>query len=190
MRPSKPLLVAVVLLPLAACGQREPAPAPAPPPAATAPAPAAQPASGRERAEAIRVAADRYQKVEGRHARGDADTAYVAYFDGGELRLIEASTAMGDYGKREARYWFEGGQLFYHTGEMPSQSMAGGGREGLVPNVPVVAEFGPGGEVVRAIRIEHAGETKLDDVAVAGIRNVATALSQAATDEWSAAQAR
>jgi hypothetical protein len=144
--------------------------------------------SGEARAREIRAASAQWPKVEGRWTRGDTDSRYVAYFDGGRLRYLEEETNAGKTGARRAnRYWFDDGSLFYYDGEKPSSVPGGDGPGMLPPNVAVVAEF-RGADVVRAVAREHYGEKKLDDTTIAGIRRHAAALAGAAQDEWSARQ--
>ena len=150
---------------------------------ATAASAAAAPAA--ERAAQIRASAAQWPKVEGRWTRGDTDSRYVAYFDGGELRYLEENMSMGDYGSRQNRYFYEGGALFYYAGEKSSDVPGSTGPGGLPPVVPVVAEF-RGPEVVRAVAREHFGEKKLDATIVEGIRRHGAVLAGAAQDEWSA----
>jgi hypothetical protein len=152
---------------------------------AGAAAAASAPAS--ERADVIRTSAAQWPKVEGRWTRGDSDSRYVAYFDGGELRYLEENLSMGDYGSRQNRYFYEGGALFYYAGEKSSDVPGSTGPGGLPPVVPVVAEF-RGPEVVRGVAREHFGEKKLDPAIVEGIRRHAAVLAGAAQDEWSAQQ--
>jgi hypothetical protein len=150
--------------------------------------PAAAPsAPGAERADVIRASAAQWPKVEGRWTRGDADSRYVAYFDGGELRYLEENMSMGDYGSRQNRYYYEGGALFYYAGEKSSDVPGSTGPGGLPPVVPVVAEF-RGPDVVRGVAREHFGEKKLEPAIVDGIRRHAATLAGAAQDEWSAQQ--
>jgi hypothetical protein len=149
--------------------------------AAAATAPAA------ERAALIRASAAQWPKVEGRWTRGDSDSRYVAYFDGGELRYLEESLSMGDYGSRQNRYFYEGGALFYYAGEKSSDVPGSTGPGGLPPVVPVIAEF-RGPDVVRGVAREHFGEKKLEPMIVEGIRRHSAVLAGAAQDEWSARQ--
>jgi hypothetical protein len=144
--------------------------------------------TGEARARAIRDAAAAWPKVEGRWTRGAADSRYVAYFDGGELRYLVEDATLGDGGTRRQQYWFDAGELWYYVGEKPS-AYGGTGPGALPPSVPIVAEF-RGAEVVRAVSREHYGEKKLDDEAVRGIRAQAAALAGAAQDEWSAVNAK
>lgn len=140
-----------------------------------------------DRADSIRASAAQWPKVEGRWTRGDTDSRYVAYFDGGELRYLEENMSMGDYGSRQNRYFYEDGALFYYVGEKSSDVPGSTGPGGLPPVVPVVAEF-RGPEVVRAVAREHFGEKKLDAALVEGIRRHGAVLAGAAQDEWSAQQ--
>lgn len=170
---------------VAAAGAPATSPATAGAAAATASAAAEVPAA--ERAEIVRASAAQWPKVEGRWTRGDTDSRYVAYFDGGELRYLEEDMSMGDYGSRRNRYFYDGGALFYYAGEKSSDVPGSTGPGGLPPVVPVVAEF-RGPEVVRAVAREHFGEKKLDAAIVEGIRRHSAALAGAAQDEWSAQQ--
>jgi hypothetical protein len=140
-----------------------------------------------DRADSIRASAAQWPKVEGRWTRGDTDSRYVAYFDGGELRYLEENMSMGDYGSRQNRYFYEDGALFYYVGEKSSDVPGSTGPGGLPPVVPVVAEF-RGPEVVRGVAREHFGEKKLDAAIVEGIRRHGAVLAGAAQDEWSAQQ--
>jgi hypothetical protein len=190
MRTGHALLVGIALATVALAGcERGTAPETAAPPgeapAAATPAPAAASVSAEDRAASIRDSAAQWPKVEGRWTRGDSDSRYVAYFDGGELRYLEEDLSMGDYGSRRNRYFYEDGALFYYAGEKSSDVPGSSGPGGLPPVVPVVAEF-RGPEVVRAVAREHFGEKKLDDAIVAGIRGHAATLAGAAQDEWSA----
>lgn len=194
------VVVAAVLggVALQGCGRSADAPAAsAAPSAATAPAattatgapgaaPATEaPASAEKRAEAIREASAQWPKVAGRWTRGDTDSKYVAWFDGDRLAYLEEDMNQGDYGRKQQRYWFDDGALFYYTGEGPSALPGGTAPGSLPPNVPVVAEF-RGAQVVRAVSREHFGEQKLDPMLVEGIQRHAAALAGAAQDEWSA----
>lgn len=203
-------IVAIALcgtLLLAACGRGDERAGGTPPDGGTAPAGAtgatgatggtgvAAPAAkatttptGEARARAVRDAAAGWPKVEGRWTRGDADSRYVAYFDGGQLRYLVEDLSLGERGTRRQEYWFDAGELWYYAGEKPS-AYGGTGPGALPPSVPIVAEF-RGAEVVRAISREHYGEKKLDDDALRDIRAHAAALAGAAQDEWSAVNAK
>jgi hypothetical protein len=142
-------------------------------------------ATAEQRARAIRDASAQWPKVEGQWRHGTADSSYVAYFDGGQLRYLEERAKGG--GTRTNRYFFDGGALFFYDGEKVSSVPGGEGPGMLPPTVAVVAEF-RGGETVRAVAREHYGEKKLDDATIAAVRAQGAALAGAAQDEWSARQ--
>lgn len=175
----------------AATGAGAPA-APSGSPATAAPSSAPNSASsgttaaiGDVRARDIRDAAAQWPKVEGRWKHGAADSSYVAYFDGGQLRYLEEHATANGAGTN--RYYFDGGSLFLFEGAKPSSVPGGEGPGMLPPTVAVFAEF-RGNEVIRAVAREHYGEKKLDDAAIAALRAQAAALAGAAQDEWSARQ--
>ncbi|MFO0450575.1 MAG: hypothetical protein ACK52I_18265 [Pseudomonadota bacterium] len=143
---------------------------------------------GAARAAAVRTRAESLPKVEGRWRHGDADSAFVARFDDGELRYLEERVE-GPGGPRENRYFFAGGELWYYAGEQPAGGASGGGPGAMAGRVRVVAEF-RGTEVVRGVSREHHGEKKLSPAVLEVIRRHAQALAGAAQDEWSALQAR
>jgi hypothetical protein len=159
----------------AGCGRQTPPPAQAPAAPAT-PAPAAA-ADGAARARALSAASAGWPTVAGRWGEDGRDASYVARLAGAEPRYVEETGPGG-----VARYWFEGGTLFYYEGERPAAALPGAAPGGPPANVPVVVELA-GGRVVRAVSHEHYGEKTLEPATVERIRRHAQALYGAARDE-------
>jgi hypothetical protein len=170
------LLTAILALLIAGCGQR--------PPGGGAPAtPAAAPAAAAARADAIRAAAAGLPSVTGNRDGPGGTATWRAFFAGDDLRLLEESLADPPRPPLENRYYFERGELFYYAGEQAAQ--AGGGAEGAAARVPVLAEF-QGARALRAVRIEHYGEVRLEPAPVEALQRRAAELASAARDEHSA----
>lgn len=167
---------------LATACERAPAPATVPEPAPPTPQRVAAPGA-EARAAALRAAAGRYRMLRGRRDHDDYAWEYTAYFEGGQLRYLEAERPAGGASARDG-YYFEDGALFYFSGLRPVS-----GAGGPAPWVPVRAEF-RGALTLSAVRIEHYGEVPLAPAAVAAIRRAAAVLAAAARDEWNARVAR
>ncbi len=171
--------VAAGLLVLAAAsgcsGQQPPAT-----PAAPSQAPAA--IDGRARAAQILASLPGLAPVAGRNDRLGPVTPWQAWFAGPELRLIEERPDGRD-GAEPNRYYFERGKFFYFAGEQPAA--VAGGPSGAAPRASVVVEFRDG-QVLRAVRLEHYGEVRLEPEESAAIRARAAELASAARDERSA----
>lgn len=78
-----------------------------------------------------RVAAEldhRLPRLESRHgvfSAGEATSRYTAFFDAGELRHIEESLSMGEYGWARIRYYFNNRALFLYLERAERTGMGG-----------------------------------------------------------------
>lgn len=169
----------LVLAAASGCGGRHPPAAPAAPSQSAA-------VDGRARAAHILASLPGLAPVTGRNDRLGPVTLWQAWFAGPELRLIEERPA-GRAAAEPNRYYFERGEFFYYAGEQPAT--VAGGDSGAAPRASVVVEFRDG-QVLRAVRLEHYGEVRLEPEESAAIRARAAELASAARDERSAAALR
>jgi hypothetical protein len=158
---------------LAGCGGRVPPAAPVA-------------ADGTARAAALRAAAPGLTALHGRWDEDGSRSEYTAYFSAGRLGYLdERQRIAASPGSLRNEYFFDGGTLFYFSGEQPAADGYGGGPQALAATVPSLAEF-RGAQVLRAVRKEHFGEVPLTPAAIDAIRRHAAALAGAAANERAA----
>jgi hypothetical protein len=109
------LFVLATALMLAGCSKESPAPKPK---LQSAPAAHSPMEEALARARALDTARDRMRAVPGSFTDGDASARYVAYWDGGVLRLIDERSDFGAYGSSAARYYLDTtGKLFLYEAQ-------------------------------------------------------------------------
>lgn len=141
--------VLLVVLLLAGCTGEDAASPSAP--AVSAP-PAASDASIVEEAPARAADLDArlagMQAVPGTFSAGDARSRFVAYWDGGVLRLIDERSEFGDYGSGSARYYLDTtGALFLYRGQ-DEMAVTDPARAGAREVTRISMVFGAGGRML------------------------------------------
>jgi hypothetical protein len=167
----------VLMLAISACS-RSPAPTPTPAAAARKALAAAERAAALER----RVAAQ--PPVAGLWQRGAERSRYRAWFEHGQPVYLVEERSLGEYGSGNHHYYFADGRLFYYRAQ-ESRTITSGAAAGGSVDSRLEAEF-DGARATHATRVAHEGEIRLDAAAVADIVSHATALAEAAADEYSA----
>ena len=174
--PHMAVVVSILLLAAACSKSPPPAPAPAPRPPATA----AEFAAGLEQ----RLGS--LPPVAGTWEQGDARSQYRAWFEHGQLAWLSEERSQGEYGRGSHQYYFRDGVLYYYRA-LENRTLTTGPAAGGSVDSRVEVEFNHG-SAVRATRLAHEGEIRLDAAAVAAIVKHATLLAEAAADEYSAAK--
>ena len=126
---------------------------------------------------AIDAAVPSMERREGQWGTDDASVPYTAYFDGDDLRRLEARRSSGDRGSWEWSYSFANGLLIFATGEdmLPSDDPDGVGRD-----VTTTVWFAPDGRVLAAERLADGAPETPGESDLAGVRMRAQALRDAA----------
>ena len=68
--------------------------------------------------------------VKGDYTAGDNTAEFIAYLDGGEVRLIVERQDLGEYGSGWTAHWFDGGALRRHQRWSRILSQAGAPSDG------------------------------------------------------------
>jgi uncharacterized lipoprotein YbaY len=126
---------------------------------------------------AIDAALPSMERRDGRWEAGDQPVPYTAYFDGDDLRRLDARQSSGDRGSWEWRYSFANGLLIYASGEdiVPNDD-----PDGVSRDVTTSVWFAPDGTVLDAQRQVNGGPEKPGESDLAGVRMRAQALRDAA----------
>jgi hypothetical protein len=166
-------LLVLLALALAGCGRKQAAEAP------TAPVTA----EGRAAALEQRLGGST-PSVAGRWEEGGTSSHYQAWFERDQPVYLTEEQSLGELGGGSYQYYFADGRLYYYRGQ-ERRTITTGGAAGATQDSRVEAEFADG-RVVRATRLAHEGEIRLEAAAIDALQRHVTALVETASDEYSA----
>ncbi len=126
---------------------------------------------------AIDAALPSMERRDGRWEAGDEPVSYTAYFDGDDLRRLEARQSSSSRGSWDWSYSFADGLLIFATGEdvLPSED-----PDGVNRNVRTTVWFAPDGRVLAAECMANGGPERPGESDLARVRMRAQALRDAA----------
>lgn len=172
------LTLLAVALAAAACSKEQ---APAPP---SSPVPSAAVESPLEealaRAHALDASRDRLRAVPGTFTADDASARYVAYWDGGVLRLIDERSDFGDFGSSSARYYLDTtGALFLYEA-LDERNVTDPSQAGAREKAEIRMVFDPGSRLLASEKKVDGAVQPVQATEIEGVRQHLQALRASA----------